>query len=287
MKIAHLILAHSQPGQLKRLVKRLAHPDADVYIHIDAKVAMQPFEPLAQLPNVFFIKERVKVYWGSFNIVQATINGFEQVIRSETEYGYINLLSGQDYPIKPADEIHQYLSDNPGKAFMNSLIAETHWLEALPRVQEYHLNNYQFPGQYQVQKIINKILPQRKMPNGLVLVGRSQWFTASTACINYILDYWNAHPALRRFIKLTWAPDEFIFQTILYNSPLREKMVAEDLRYIDWSAGGVSPRLLTMTDAEAIVNSGKMFARKFDEMKDSAVLDYLDAPRPPKGGDEA
>ena len=34
MKIAHLILTHNNPLQLERLVKRLRHNDADIYIYI-------------------------------------------------------------------------------------------------------------------------------------------------------------------------------------------------------------------------------------------------------------
>ncbi|RYY31515.1 MAG: glycosyl transferase, partial [Sphingobacteriaceae bacterium] len=268
MKLAHLILAHSYPQQLKRLINRLAHPDADVYIHLDAKTDMQPFEQLQKLPNVFFVKERAKVHWGTFNIVQATLNGFTEIIRSGRQYSYVNLLSGLDYALKPAVEIHRFLTDNPGNAFMNALVAETHWLEALPRVQQYHFNDWRLPGKYLLQKAVNKILPQRKMPNGLILVGRSQWFTITGEHLKYMLDYWDAHPALRRFIKLTWAPDEFLFQTLLYNSKYKDDIVNNDLRYIDWSAGGVSPKTLTMEDAEAIKNSGKLYARKFDEMKE-------------------
>ncbi|RVU02712.1 glycosyl transferase [Mucilaginibacter limnophilus] len=275
MRIAYLILAHNQPNQLKRLITRLTEKNADVFVHLDAKSAFQPFEALVKLPGVYFIKNRVKVYWGSFNIVQATINGFYEILATGG-YGYINLLSGQDYPLKSNEELLDFLSENPDKAFMNSLVAQTHWLEALPRVQEYHLNNYPFPGRYLVQKAINTLMPQRRIPNDLILVGRSQWFTASVECIKYIVDYWEKHPALRRFMKFTWAPDEFIFQTILYNSHLRDRMVDEDLRYIDWSGGGASPKLLTMEDAPKLISSNKFFARKFDAMKDSAVLDYID-----------
>jgi hypothetical protein len=35
MKLAHLILAHNQPKQLERLLKRLQHNNADIYIHLD------------------------------------------------------------------------------------------------------------------------------------------------------------------------------------------------------------------------------------------------------------
>ncbi|MEO6150549.1 MAG: beta-1,6-N-acetylglucosaminyltransferase [Mucilaginibacter sp.] len=277
MKIAHLILAHSQPGQLKRLIGRLAHPDADIYIHLDEKTPMQPFEQLQKLPNVFFVTNRIKVHWGTFAIVQATINGFREIIRSGKEYSYVNLLSGQDYPLKSAEEIHQFLNANPGKAFMNALVAETHWLEALPRVQLYHFNSFRFPGRFMLQKLVNKIAPPRKMPDGLVLVGRSQWFTITAQHVKYILNYWDKHPALQRFMKLTWAPDEFIFQTLLYNSKFKGDMVDDDLRYIDWSGGGASPKTLVMEDAEKLTTSGKYFARKFDEMKDSAVMDLLDS----------
>jgi hypothetical protein len=276
MKLAHLILAHNHPAQLERLIKRLAHPDADVYIHLDKKTPMQQFEYLQQLPNVFFVQARVKVYWGSYNIVQATLNAFKEIFQSGKTYEFVNLLSGQDYPLTSAVNIHNYLKANPGTAFMNYLLFDPDWTEALARIQEYHFNNLQIKGRYTLQKLVNTILPKRILPDGLVPVGRSQWFTIPGDCVHYILDYWENQPKLRRFIKLTWAPDEFIFQTILYNSAYKSTMVNDDLRYIDWSDGGVSPKTLTITDAEQLLASGKLFARKFDQDKDSAILDLLD-----------
>lgn len=276
MKLAHLILAHNQPDQLERLIKRLAHPDADIYIHLDKKTPMSQFEHLGRLPNVFFVNNRVKVYWGSYNIVEATLNGFRAVLRSGKTYQFINLLSGQDYPLTSAVNIHNYLSANEGKAFMNYLRFDTEWTEALPRIHEYHFNNLQLKGRYTLQKIVNKILPKRVLPDNLVPVGRSQWFTVPVDCVSYILEYWDRNPKLRRFIKLTWGPDEFIFQTILFNSVHKDRMVNNDLRYIDWSAGGVSPKTLTLADAPALLASGKLFARKFDQSRDSGVLDVLD-----------
>lgn len=276
MRIAHLILAHTAPAQLERLIMRLEHPDADIYIHIDGKTGMDGFKKLTAHPNIFFIQHRVKVYWGSYNIVKATLNGFKQIINSGKEYGYLNLLSGQDYPLKPAGHIHQFLTNQPVTAFMNYKLFEPDWLEALPRIELYHLNNYQLRGKFEIQKLVNQLLPKRKLPYGLVPVGRSQWFTIPMDCAKYIIDYWDSHARLRRFIRLTWAPDEFIFQTILYNSTYRNIMQNNDLRYIDWSAGGASPKTLTMDDASKLLNSGKLFARKFDMTKDAAIMDIID-----------
>jgi len=276
MKLAHLILAHNEPVQLERLVKRLLHPEATIYIHLDKKTNIAPFKYLQEIESVIFIDKRIKIYWAASNMVKATLNGFKQIIASGNNYDYVNLLSGQDYPLKSQPDIHNYLSQNPGKAFMNYLLFNPDWLEAFQRTQSYHFNNWQFFGRDHFQKIVNKIFPKRKFPNQMIPVGRSQWFTISLECTIYLIDYWENNKSLRHFVKFTWAPDEFIFQTILYNSVHRNKMVNDDLRYIDWSAGGVSPKILTMDDAEKLVSCGKLFARKFDAKKDEAVLNFID-----------
>ncbi|PJJ84966.1 beta-1,6-N-acetylglucosaminyltransferase [Mucilaginibacter auburnensis] len=277
MKLAHLILAHSQPEQLERLLGKLQHNDADIYIHLDKKTDITAFQHLAKIRNVYFIKNRVKVYWGSYNIVKATLNSFYEIISLKKNYDYLNLLSGQDYPLKPQQELHDLLAAHPGQAFMNYLLFDTEWLEAMPRVQSYHFNNFRLPGRYILQEMVNRLFGPRKMPDNMIPVGRSQWFTVSWECIIFICDHWRNTPKLRNFIKLTWGPDEFIFQTILYNSRYRDVMKNNDLRYIDWSGGGVSPKTLSIDDAEALKTSGQYFARKFDINKDKAILDMIDS----------
>jgi len=276
MEIAHLILAHNGPKQLERLIKRLIFPGASIYIHLDKKTSIKPFEHLMNYPDVYFIKKRVKIYWGSYNIVEATLNGFKEIVEAEKGHKFINLLSGQDYPLKPQQQIHHYLEQNQGFAFMNYLQFEPDWLEASSRIDRYHFNNFTIKGKFLLQKIVNKLLPTRILPNKLIPVGRSQWFTISDEAVIYILDYWKSNKKLRNFIKLTWAPDEFIFHTILYNSKFKDKMVNDDLRYIDWSAGKASPKTLTMDDSTSIFSSGKLFGRKFDINTDERILDLID-----------
>ena len=118
MKIAHLILAHNNPEQLNRLVKKLQHPDADIYIHLDLKTDIAAFGSVFANNNTFVVNGRVKVYWGSYSIVQATLNGFKEILRAKKGYDYINILSTNDYPIKSADTIHQYFCRHPDKIFI-------------------------------------------------------------------------------------------------------------------------------------------------------------------------
>ena len=256
---------------------KLMHEDADFYIHVDKKTDITPFFSLVDKGNVFFIQNRVKVSWGSYSIVQATINGFEEILAPGVTYGHINLLSGQDYPIKPTSSIHSFLDAHPQKTFMHFLNVETEWQEAIPRIRRYYLTNYDLPfGSYKAEQALNAVMPSRKLPDGIVAMGRSQWFTITPECAAYIVKYIKEQPWVSKFFKLSWAPDELIFQTILYNSPLRETMVNDNLLYVDWSKGTASPKVLTMEDAGALKASDKLFARKFNTSTDSNILDYLD-----------
>jgi hypothetical protein len=188
MKIAHLILTHKSPKQLERLITALDHTGFDFYIHLDKKVNSDPFLYLANRGNVFFIKERVKIYWGGYGTIQATINGFEEIIRT-TRYDYINVISGQDFPIKPANSIYNYINSNKGNEFITCQSLEGEWKEALPRVRKYHLINWNIPGKFRLEKIVNAFLPERKFPLDFQLVGRANWFTLTTGACAYILDF--------------------------------------------------------------------------------------------------
>jgi hypothetical protein len=84
------------------------------------------------------------------------------------------------------------------------------------------------------------------------------------------------NPDIKRFFAYTWGSDEVAFQSILYSSKFKEQMINNNLRYIDWSLGGASPKVLTMNEVEALSSSGKFFGRKFDTEIDSQILDWID-----------
>jgi hypothetical protein len=276
MKIAHLILAHAAPAQLSKLIGALEHRDAWFFVHLDRKADMHAFSFLQDHERVILVPDRVDVGWGAYSIVEATLRGFDTVVNSGIDFGYLNLLSGADYPLQSPSEIHDFFARNTGKNFMEYYSVNKEWTEAIPRLTEYHLTNYNFPGKYLVQKWMNRLLPVRTMPAGLEPVGRSQWMSLTLDAVRHILEYLKGHPGVEKFFKLTWAPDEIIFQTILYNSPFRSSLVNDNLRYIDWSKGQASPKVLTEEDLEQMWASGKLFARKFDLARFPAVIDKLD-----------
>lgn len=276
MKVAHLITAHAAPDQLGRLILRIQHPSADVYVLIDLKADITPFLPLADLPNVTFIRERIKIYWGEYSQVQSTLVGFKEILASGKKYDFINFLSGSDYPVQPIEKFHDFLARNPDKAFMEFYDIESVWQEAKSRISTYHLGAYRIKGIFQFQKILNAVTPPRKVPLGMTAVGRSSWFTLPIASIRYILEFLEKNPKVDKYFKMVWGSDEIIFQTILYNSPFKDQLVNDNLRYIDWSKGGVNPKTLTMEDKHNLLNTNKFFARKFNGAVDNDILDFID-----------
>ncbi|WP_438945534.1 beta-1,6-N-acetylglucosaminyltransferase [Sediminibacterium sp.] len=276
MVVAHLILVHSKPGQLMRLVKKLVHNKAAFFIHVDAKTDIQPFKnALAGVKDVYFVDKRVDIQWATYSMVEATVNGFEAIVASGIAIDYVNLLSGQDYPIQPVAKFHDFLKMNPGKAFMQCLDIETEWTEAISRVRSYHFTHWNIPGKYKIQKILNFFLPRRKLPENLIPVGRSQWFTISLKHVVFIIKRLETNPAFSKFFSYSWAPDEIIFQTLLYNSTFKSDIVNNNLRYIDWSEGLKNPKMLTKEDFTSMMQSGNFFARKFAE--NDEVLSLIDA----------
>ena len=279
MSIAYLILVHNQPLQLKRLVERLSGTDVHFYIHVDKKTDITDFYKSLNVSNVCFIKKRVKVYWGAYSIIQATVNGFNEIIESGINYDIVNLLSGQDYPLVSNEYIADFFSKNKGTAFMEYYSIEQEWKEAIPRLYNYYLTNYPFSGSYKIEKLMNKILPERTPPKNIEFVGRSQWFSIGMDHIHYIVQFLKKHPALVRFFQFTWGSDEFVFQTILYNSPFKHTMVNNNLRHIVWPKGLASPKTFTIEDADELLHSDKLFARKFNAQTDNEILDFLDKNR--------
>lgn len=275
MRLAHLIIAHQNPQMLERLVKRLKHPDADIFIQLDSKTDIVGFHYIEHAGYASFITNRVNIRPGSYSFIQAVINGLREILKNDENYTHINLLSSQDYPLRPVSEIHNFLFANPDKTFMHILHIPDQWKEGLPRLNKYSLYGTGLPWQLELERAANAVLPKRKLPYGLTPYGGSQWFTITPLCAQYAINFLLLQPKLKHFFKYTRGVDELFFQTILMNSGLRNSVVDDNLRYVEMD-GTDRPAVLTKADAGKLVSSGKFFARKFDNGEGNTVLNYLD-----------
>lgn len=276
MKIAHLILTHKNPAQLFRLISTLNHLNFDFYIHLDKKSDFSHFDIFSEFNNVIFIKKRVDIQWAGYGTIQATLNGFDEILSQKKEYEFINVISGQDFPIKSPDYINNFLISNTTSEFISCESVQNEWKEAIPRIYKYHLINWKIPGKYKIEKIVNSIFPKRKFPLNYEIVGRANWFTITPKAANYVILFLNNHHKIIRYFKYCWGADEFIFSTILYNSEFKQK-IRSNLVYVDWTGQNEGhPRILNNADYPNLMNSEKLFARKFDISENIEIIDLLE-----------
>ncbi len=279
MRIAHIIMAHKNPDQLERLVSAMQHPMFDLYIHLDKKSDIKDFNHLINYNNVFFIQNRIECNWGGYSFVKAILNSMTEVLSSEENYHFINLMSGQDYPLKSADELYRFLCDNLNMSFIAyERVDHSWWEHAVSRYKSYHFTDFKLMGRYLFQRVANKLMPHRKFPLDLTLYGstNSSWWILSVDAAQYLVDFIKDNSKLKSFMRFTWGADEFLITTIIMNSPFKDRVINDNLRHIDWSSGGAHPKIFAKNDLNALVSTNKYFARKFDVNVDKEILDLID-----------
>jgi hypothetical protein len=277
MRIAHLILTYTDPGQTERMINNMKHEDFDFYIHVDHKYDIGPYLFLKDLPNVYFINNRIDIKWAGFTTVTGTFECIKEIVATGIKYSFINFLSGQDYPLKSADEMADFFRENIGKEFLSYRDIKNDWKEGLIRMERYFLSSYSFKGSHTLGKIISYFMPPRKLPYNLHPYGKSMFWMLSPLAAMYVVEKVQNDSKLMNFFSLCWASDEFVFQTILLNSHFKDKVVNQNYRYIDWSLGGASPKVLTEVDFEAMAKSNMLFARKISSEKSSKLMDLIDS----------
>src|SRR5208282_6741930 len=82
MRLAFVVLAHQHPGIVKRLIENLTMAGHSVAIHYDKNASDTDYDILRQAfadcPAVRFAR-RVRVGWGEWSIVQATLNCIDEI----------------------------------------------------------------------------------------------------------------------------------------------------------------------------------------------------------------
>jgi hypothetical protein len=296
MRIVYIILAHKLPEQMVRLVRKLNTDGTSFLIHIDKKTDNETFNrmvaPLSEYENISFLP-RHRRYYGDYNIVRATLEGIQNLLVLDKQFDYVMLLSGQDYPIKSNSQIDQVLKESDGQSYMEffSLPSEK-WEDedgGLNRIRYWHFRlfgrevAFLRKGRYfkfipdSVWSALVKIFPiQRSLPGDFKPYGGSAWWCLTRDCIDYVGEFVEKNPEFVKFFKHVKIPDEIFFQTILMNSPFKDQITYDNLRYITWPPGSRHPTTLDKRDFKNFMSSNKLFARKFDTTIDADVLDMID-----------
>jgi Core-2/I-Branching enzyme len=276
MRVGYIVTAHTLPDHLVRLVRRLDSDNARFFVHVDARapasVVATVERELGGAPHVQLLP-RHRCHWASFSLVRAALKGIRAILDSPEELDYGVLLTGQDYPLRPANLIERRLQDAHGHSFLTHRPATGRFLRRLTR---FHWHGTVLGRRMRLPNRLMPLTLKRSLPAGLEPYTGSAHWCLSRECLRYIGELEARRPELIDFFRWSAVPDEQFFQTILMSSPLAETVVNDDLRYIDWSDDANSPRTLTSDDLGPLLASDALFARKFDPRVDAHVLDALD-----------
>jgi hypothetical protein len=271
-RIAYIVSAYKLPAQLERMLRRLQAPGVTFAVHIDSKTRRPVWDEMVSRCSDLDVAwlPRHRSQWGGFGHVRATLKGIDNIVGNGVTFDYAVLLTGQDYPLRPPAEIARVLGESGGRSFMRHI--ELPWAPwgprgGLDRVEDWHVITY---------RRLHVALPlRRKLPGGLRAYGGSAYWCLERTLVHFVHGFLRDNPDYVRFFEHVFVPDELFFQTIIMNSQLRDTVENDDLRYLDWSREP-APAVFTAADLPALLGSGQLFARKFDETVDSDVLDALD-----------
>ncbi len=290
MNLAYLILAHQNPLALKKLIEKLDHNGVCIFVHIDKKSEIKKFLSVIAKSNVVFLpnNKRVTVNWGAFGQVLATLNLIEFAYKYNVNFDRYCLLSGSDYPVKNNNEIISQLDSNVEYIRIDNVIDGYNHDSHFDNIQYYWFMDW--PGK--IKNLLKRKIKRKIYANIQSYYG-SNWWCLTNDCITYILKFVKDNKAYMRFHRYTLCVDEIFFASIIKASPFAQN-ISHDFEetddvlkfresnihachYIDWNALDVSlPKVLDMNDAESIVKSSALFARKFEPDKSNELIDYLD-----------
>ncbi|MBD8348940.1 beta-1,6-N-acetylglucosaminyltransferase [Dysgonomonas sp. HGC4] len=283
---AILITAYKNYDHLEDLVN-FFDDNFNIYIHIDKKssISKENLNKLFSKKRVQYVSQQYKINWGGINHLKAILELAKEAIDNK-DNKYFHLITGHDYPIKPLEGFSKFFDNNKGNDFMEyHTLPYSPWPEnGMDRLSRYNmydlldgrtgLNERLIKGFSKLQKAIGfKRSFSKDFPP---LFGGSTYWSLKRESVEHVFQYMNDHPKYLKRFNYSFCSEEIFFQTILLNSPMKETIINNNMRFIIWEErNGNFPANLDFSDYENIKNSEALFARKFEYPVSEALLDKI------------
>jgi hypothetical protein len=223
MTLGVVMLCHAALERAAQLARHWALHGCPVVIHVDARTSQVQFDGLKSalhdLPDIRFSR-RSPCEWGSFGIVQATLDAATKMLADFPTVSHILLASGSCLPIRPVAALQAHLAQHPDTDFIESVTtADVGWTVGGLSEERFTLR---FPFSWKRQrrlfddyvKLQRFLRFRRRIPNGLTPHLGSQWWCLTRPTLQAILNRPD-RPRLDRYFKRVWIPDESYFQSLV------------------------------------------------------------------------
>lgn len=275
MKHAYLIMAHIEFNLLENLLSVLDYPNNDIFVHIDKKVGEYTVKYHPKYSKIFVIpnEQRVDIRWGEDSQIYGELLLYRYASQMG-KYDYYHLLSGIDMPIKSQQYIHDFFEEHKGFEFIG-LTKNAYYTKE--RLMYFHFfitrKDTKRKLMHTIVIAIQKMLQiKRGNKEWNILAKGTNWCSLTHAAVQYILNH---EDFIRKRFAYTLMCDEVYKQTLLMNSSLASHLYDKDdegrgcMRLIDWKRR--YPYTWTMNDWNELMDSDKLFARKFSSQHQDLV----------------
>ena len=233
MSVGIVMLVHNAFDRAEQVARHWAAAGCPVVIHIDKAVPRRAHDAfvaaLSDLKDVHF-SPRKRCEWGTWGIVAASQGAAELMLSRFPKVRHVYLASGSCLPLRPVQELIDYLEDRPQTDFIESATtADVPWTVGGLDEERFTLrfpfswrrNRYLFDRAVEVQRLLRL---KRRMPRGIVPHMGSQWWCLTRRTLSAILQDPD-RPSYDKFFRHVWIPDESYFQTLtrLYSSKIESR----------------------------------------------------------------
>ncbi len=273
-KQAFCIMAHKNPEQLNLLISLLDYSMSDIYLHIDKKSNIKDEDIVhPKISNLYFVP-RNDIRWGDVSQVKTEIELYEATQNSSQEYSFVHLLSGEDLPIKNIKEIIEYFDANPNTEFIDC----SDYPEQIKRLQYYWLFTRHMRGNILYKVIRHSAIALQKVLHIDRFKGKnidfkygSSWISATNKAIKCIISEYHK---MESTFNYTVSGDE-VYKQIILNKNGFTFSPKGNLRYLQFPPHSSSPIIFKTENYDEIMNSGCLFARKFDNNIDASIINKI------------
>jgi hypothetical protein len=279
-KIAILIGAYENPDYLDALVNKMIHPRVNIYIHINKynyNDFVDMFSRYENHPSVHMYSE-CAVKWGGHSLIMSQFYLVKKALQDDENY-YFHFITGADILVRPIEELIEFCDNNNQKNFLQVWnVTDKYWslrylcynFYDIFDVRSNKFNFYLVKGIARLQYTMH--LWRKKWPFKELKRG-SGWWSLNRDALEYLYS-----SLMSKDIKKLWmythAPDETIYQCILYNSAFKDSLTGDNLCYLRWT-GQPSPKTLTMDDWGDIQKSKQFFARKVHPIQSKELINTV------------
>ncbi len=287
-------------------------------IHADSEMKKEEYSIIREFAgkekNVFLTGKRIHGELDMRSLVDIALLMIEKAVTIEQEqnihFSYYGLMSGQDYLIKPIDEIYESLNRAYPKPFIDcrsyqkqepvffkfdnnqATIRLTKWASG-------HIHNPALWQLFRYLRYAQRVWYRVRKENSYYALRRQNiemymglaWWILPDAVIAYIQSEIEKKPAyIDVILNGTYTPEETFFQIMALKSPLKDRINVRKAGtdpgdHVTWAifTGAKQDKPFTghpycfcSDDFDEIRKSNYWIARKFDETTDRDIMDRID-----------